>query len=349
MKQNPLRYAAAAVLLGSVVGLALHAARRESAATRAARAFLAVLPPEKATKVRFPFASEERFNWHFVPKSRNGLCFKEMTAEEQKSAWNLLRAGLSADGVKRLETIRQLEDVLHALERGTGPTRDPDLYFVTVFGEPSDRGLWAWRYEGHHISLQWTVRDGKVIADTPQFVGANPAEVREGPMKGTRLLAREEDLAYDLLRSLSEPHRRQAILSANAPADILTGNARRAARQEDRGVAFADLTPVQRRILRELVARHASIRTPEGAKQRLDRADRAGWDRVRFAWMGGLEPGQGHYYRIQGPTFLIEFDNTQNDANHIHTVWRDFNGDFGVDLLAEHYRTSPHLASTNRP
>ena len=348
MKQQPLLAAAFALVLGGVFGVVVHARRRENPATIAARDFLAALGTEKAKKARYAFDSAERFNWHFVPKERNGVSFKEMTPEQRQAALTLLRVGVSAEGVKRLETIRQLENVLHEMEQGRGPLRDPDLYFVTVFGEPSDRGAWGWRYEGHHVSLQWTMRDGNVVATTPQFIGANPAEVREGPMKGTRLLAKEEDLGYALLNALTDAQRQEALISPAAPDDILTGASRRAAIQEDRGIACAHLTEPQKKLLMQLIAQHAALQFPELARKRIAAINSAGLDAVKFAWMGGRERGQGHYYRIQGKTFLIEFDNTQNAANHIHTVWRDFTDDFGPDLLADHYHASPHQIADSR-
>jgi hypothetical protein len=348
MELRPLLSIAAALLLGGTLGAVVHAGRRDSAATQAARAFLATLGPEKARKAHYDFESEERFNWHFIPKPRNGISFKEMTPDQRQAALTLLNVGVSTDGMKRLETVRQLENVLHEMEQGKGPVRDPDLYFVTVFGEPSDKGHWGWRYEGHHVSLQWTMSNGQIRADTPQFLGANPAEVREGPMKGTRVLAQEEDLAYELLATLKDTQRKEAIVQDVAPSEIITGNSRRAAIQEDRGVAYAELSPSQKKVLIKLIEQHASLQTSDLARQRMVALKAAGLDSIKFAWMGGTQKGQGHYYRIQGKTFLIEFDNTQNDANHIHTVWRDFAGDFGVDLLAEHYRAYPHFATTAR-
>ena len=326
--------------------MVVHARRRENPATLAAREFLAALGPEKAKKARYAFDSDERLNWHFVPKERNGVSLKEMSEAQQKAALALVHVGVSQDGMKRLETVRQLENVLQEMEKGSGPTRDPDLYFVTIFGEPSDKGAWGWRYEGHHVSLQWTMRDGRIIADTPQFFGANPAEVREGPMKGTRLLANEEDLAYELLHSLTDAQRKEAILSADAPADILTGAARRAAIQEDKGIALSRLTAPQQKMVARLVTQHAKLQAADRTQKRLSAYQKERLDAIKFAWMGGSERGQGHYYRIQGKTFLIEFDNSQNNANHIHTVWRDFAGDFGADLLAEHYQASAQSSST---
>ncbi len=304
--------------------------------------FLAALTPEQRQKAVFDFDTEERLNWHYVPKERQGLCFKEMSAAQQEAALNLLRVGVSQRGFEKAETIRSLENVLREIEQGQGPIRDPERYFFSVFGDPSATGIWGWRYEGHHISLHWTVIQGQVIATCPQFLGANPAEVRFGPLQGTRALAAEEDLGRALALSLDESQREEAILSATAPPDVITAALRKAAILEDRGIAYRDLSAEQQEKLLALIREHACAQTPELARMRLESVRNAGLDDVKFAWMGSLERGQGHYYRIQGATFLIEYDNTQNDANHIHTVWRDFEGDFGLDLLAHHYRTSSH-------
>jgi hypothetical protein len=202
--------------------------------------------------------------------------------------------------------------------------------------------VWGWRYEGHHISLNWTIVDGRVIASSPQFFGANPARVGSGPLAGTRALAAEEDLGQALVKSLTDEQRKIAVLSAEAPRDIATGNQRVAAIQEDRGIAYKDLSPDQKRMLIALIDEHARVQAAPVAEKRLADVRASGLDRIKFAWMGGLEPGQGHYYRVQGRTFLIEYDNTQNNANHVHTVWRSFKNDFGTDLLAEHYKHAPH-------
>jgi hypothetical protein len=254
---------------------------------------------------------------------------------------SLLRVGLSEKGYTKAETIRALEDVLAEIEKN--PTRrDKELYYFSIFGEPGAKTTWAWRYEGHHLSQNWTVVNGNAIATSPQFFGANPAEVRSGPQKGTRPLAAEEDLAFDLLRSFDEKQRQAALIDAVAPDDILTTNKKEAAIQEDRGLAYAQMNDAQKAMLLKLIEENAASQPQAIARERVARLRAAGLDRVKFAWMGAPEKGQGHYYRIQGPTFLVEFDNTQNDANHIHLVWRDFKGDWGRDLLAEHYKTAQH-------
>lgn len=328
----------------SVIGSA-QAGTPQSAMLRAARAFLATLDPAEKSQAMFPFNSEERFRWFYTPVPRKGISLKEMNETQKKAALDLLGAGLSEKGYSKAETIRKLEDVLRELEQGSGPKRDPELYFFTFFGEPSESGAWGWRYEGHHCSQNWTMVNGRSISglsSSPQFFGANPAEVRSGPMKGTRVLAAEEDLGRSLVKSLSPAQRGEAVLSATAPAEILTNNQRTAAIQEDKGIAYARLSKEEQGTLLALIEEYLSAQPKALARARLEKIRKVGLDNIKFAWMGGFEDGEGHYYRVQGSTFLIEFDNTQNNANHIHCVWRDFNGDWGADLLAEHYRNSPH-------
>jgi len=311
------------------------------AMAKAADAFLAALDPARRAKAALPFHSAERLDWHFVPRDRQGAPLKQMSADERRAALALLRSGLSARGFTKVDTILHLEEVLFAIEGSA--MRDPGLYYFTVFGRPSDKGAWGWRYEGHHVSLNWTVLDGRVVGSAPQFLGANPADVRDGSQKGTRALAAEEDLGRAFVKSLAAPQRSEAVVSADAPRDILTGASREAAIQEDRGLAYARLSQEQQGLLLSLIQEYASTQPLAVAQARLARV-KADLPGVKFAWMGGLEKGQGHYYRIQGATFLIEYDNTQNGANHVHSVWRDFKGDWGKDLLAEHYRVAPHHA-----
>jgi hypothetical protein len=296
-----------------------------------AKVFLSSLRPEQRAKAVLPFDAEERFNWYYVPRARQGIPLGDLDDAQQKAALALLSASLSAQGYKKVETIRSLENVLREIEGDTsGSRRNPAFYYLTFFGEPGEKSVWGWRYEGHHVSLHWTSISGKVVASSPQFLGANPAQVRRpGPLEGTRALPAEEDLGRALVKSLTPEQRAVAVLSGNAL-------------HEDRGIAYRRLGTDQQGMLLALIRQHAAAQPSEIARQRLDAIRKAGLDGIKFAWMGGLEPGQGHYYRIQGPTFLIEYDNTQNDANHVHTVWRDFKGDFGADLLREHYQAHPH-------
>ena len=326
------------------VSMSIPASADDSPATTmaaAARTLLGTLDPAQKTKAQLPFDSEERFNWFYIPKDRVGLPLKQMTPAQREATLALLHAGLSEKGYTKAEAIRALEPVLAEIEKNP-VRRDPELYYVSIFGDPSPSGTWGWRYEGHHLSQNWTVVRGQSIASSPQFFGSNPAEVRDGPKKGTRVLAAEEDLARALLEGLTEAQRAKAVISTEAPDDMLTANNRKAAMQEDRGLSHEELTPEQRGLLMAVIEEYAGAQQRSIAQKRLEAVRTAGLGKVKFAWMGGLERGKRHYYRVQGPTFLIEYDNTQNDANHIHAVWRDFNGDFGVDLLEEHYKNSAH-------
>jgi hypothetical protein len=306
-----------------------------------AQAFLATLSSEQKAKATFAFESEERFNWHFIPRERKGLPWADMGPTQEKAAIELLKASLSAKGYHKAETIRALENVLKEIEKGSGPVRDPQRYFFSLFGTPAAKGVWGWRYEGHHMSLQWTVIDGKVAGSTPQFMGTNPGEVRiEHAMKGTRVLGTEEDLGFKLVGSLDEKQLKTAIIDPKAPNDILTTNQREASIQADTGIAYSELKADQKKTLMSLIEEVATTQNESIAKDRLDKVKKAGLDSIKFAWMGATKRNEGHYYRIQGKTFLIEYDNTQNNANHVHLVWRDFKGDFGADLLAEHYKSA---------
>lgn len=305
----------------------------------AANAFLASLTPQQRAQATFPFADDERFDWHFIPKPRKGLPLRDMTPEQRKLAQALLAAGLSQQGYIKAVSIMSLEQVLKILEGGKGPMRDPDGYFFTVFGEPSATGTWGYRVEGHHLSQNYTIVNGQVQG-APSFFGTNPAEIIEGPRKGLRVLAREEDLGRQLVKSLNADQKRTAIVSKQAPKDILTEASRKAALNgQPSGIQASQLTAPQRSILQSLLDEYCENMTDQIDQRREEQIKKAG-DRVYFAWAGGEEPGQGHYYRIQTASFLVEFDNTQDHANHIHSVWRDFDGDFGQDLLKVHYQSS---------
>lgn len=321
-----------------------HAPGEDMAA--AARAWLAALDPALRAQATFPFTDAERENWHFIPRARQGVPFKAMSPAQQEAARALLATALSAHGVLRVEAIRGLEEVLRTIEGAA--RRDSALYYVTVFGEPAEHGAWGWRVEGHHLSVNLTVIDGHAFSTTPLFMGANPAEVRlPGPAQGRRALAEEEDLGRALVQSLDPAQLQAALLSATAPGEIITGSDRQAKLEQPAGVSYAALTPPQQAHFIGLVRLYASRLRPELAEAELQKIADRGWNTLTFAWAGGRARGEPHYYRIHGPHFVIEYDNTQNDANHVHTVWRDFTGDFGRDLLREHYQASH--ASPARP
>jgi hypothetical protein len=239
-------------------------------------------------------------------------------------------------------TIIGLENVLKEIEKGTGPVRDPEMYFISIFGDPSTKGRWGWRFEGHHIAFNFTVVGGSMVATTPAFLGSNPAEVREGPRKGLRALGPEEDLGRALVQALSEQQKATAIFDKTALKDIVSFNSQKANPLSPSGIGYGQLNEKQKKMLDALIEEYLGRMPDDVASERRQKLKKAGMDGVYFAWAGGTEVRQPHYYRVQGATFLVEYDNTQNDANHIHSVWRDFDGDFGRDLLKEHYQSTPH-------
>jgi hypothetical protein len=307
----------------------------------AAEAFLASLSADQRAAAHFSFGDDERLNWHFIPRPRRGLPLRDMDEGQRELVRTLLRTGLSARGMRKVEDIISLEVVLRELG-GNPAVRDPELYFVSIFGDPSGSGPWGWRFEGHHLSLNFTVVVGAPLAWAPAFLGANPAEVRRGSRAGLRALAEEEDLARALVRSLDDAQRRVAVVDVAAPSDILTGNALAVDPLEPGGIPITDLDPRQVDQLVRLLDEYLGRMSDELAASRRARIEASDLARITFAWAGSLAAGEPHYYRIQGPSFLVEYDNTQNDANHIHSVWRDFDGDFGRDLLRDHYAAHPH-------
>jgi hypothetical protein len=336
------RVGVAALVVSAAVLAPIVAAERSSAAMAAAGTrFIASLTPEQRQQASFAFDGEERLRWHFIPTEtfpRKGLLVRDMSEAQRTLARDLLKTGLSQRGYMTASQIMDLETVLGALEaeqRAAAPPRadgraapaplerNPQKYFFSIFGTPSAKDTWGWRVEGHHVSLHFTVVNGSLVAGAPTFFGSNPAEVRQGPKKGLRILGAEEDAARALVESLDAPQKAKAIITTTAPSDMLTMNQN-------------DIKPL------EPIGLDAGAMTADIAADRTAKLKKAGVEKIAFAWAGETERGRKHYYRIQGPTFLVEYDNTQNDGNHIHSVWRDFNGDFGRDLLREHLRSVAH-------
>ena len=318
-----------------------HHGHAVSLMTETANRFLAALDPDQRAKATFPFGDDERMDWHYIPKERKGLTIGEMSPYQRHLATALLASGLSQAALIKAVTIMSLEDVLKTMEHGTGPRRDPENYHFTIFGTPSDSGTWGWRVEGHHLSQNYTVANGQVV-DGPSFFGSNPAEVRQGPRKGLRVLSAEDDMGFELIRTLDEPARKVAIVDATAYKDILSTNSRKAALAgQPSGLAAAKMSANQFDALRALAELYARNLPDELAQRRMRQIEQAGRN-AWFAWAGGTNPGDPHYYRVQTESFLIEMDDTQDHANHIHSVWRDLRDDFGGDLLKAHYETSHH-------
>ena len=300
--------------------------------------FLASLSAQQRNNGVYAFDDEERLNWHFIPRDRNGIPFRSMNEPQREAAENLLRTFFSAKGYQRAEAVRGLESVLAEIEVNGRFDRDPELYFITIFGTPGLNNDWALRYEGHHLAYNWTFVRGVGIASSPQFFGSNPAEVKAGENIGTRVLATEEDIARELVNSLNPNQQATAVLEAEVPRDIFTAAEKEISPLENSGISYSELDSQQKRTLISLVEELASMQPEVIAQQRMDSIRSAGLDGIKFTWIGGMERGDPHYYRLQGSNFLIEYDNTQNNANHIHLVWRDFAGDFGRDLIRMHYQ-----------
>ncbi len=326
------------LLFSLIITLPLLAGESEPAAASkvAADKFLASLDPAEKTKAALPFTSDERENFRYTPRDRAGLPLKEMTATQREAAMALLDSAMSEKGKLKATQIMSLEGILAEIENNP-LKRDSAKYYVAIFGTPGDPKGWGWRFEGHHISINITFVAGKGISVTPSFMGSNPGEVRQGAQKGLRVLAAEEDLARTLTTALLAAGKTKVIFSEKAPAEILSFENRKATALDPVGVLSSDLTGTQRSALLSLISEYTGRYRPEIAATDMEKIKAAGLEKIRFGWAGGTKPGDAYYYRIQGPTFLMEAANTQNDANHLHATWRDFTGDFGHDLLGEHF------------
>jgi hypothetical protein len=292
-------------------------------------------------KVGYSFSDESRQNWHFFPDNmvdRSGVSLKNLNESQKDKLTELLAVFLSESGLSKTQEIMGLESVLFEIEKNK--IRDPELYYVAFFGKPgSDK--WAWKFEGHHLSLNFTVINGKVAA-APRFMGANPAKVLSGPKKGFRALGVEEDLAFDLLNSFNENELRAAIISEKTYGEIVTFNKSSVNPFQKSGLLYSSMNDDCRMKISKLIQTYLENLPQDQAKARWNSIDKSELRNVTFSWAGSKVRGSAYYYRIQGKTFLIEFDNSQNAAAHIHAVWRDFDNDFGKDLIREHYKKSEH-------
>ncbi|MXX65949.1 MAG: DUF3500 domain-containing protein [Chloroflexi bacterium] len=327
------------------------AVKRTPAAARrlvnSARRFLDALDAAQLEEAQRPFEDVLRFEWNYVPVLRSGLRLDAMTGPQRKRAKELLDAALSVRGARQAREIIDHEAVLGEWEAMSGVehdtrvmlARNPLFYYFSVFGEPGGSDPWGIKVGGHHIGVNINVIDGDYIAPVPLFLGANPAEVKHGPKIGHRILAEEEDLARALLRSLSPDQKRLAIVDPVAPFDILTVNYRTIKPgMTPKGIPFQNLDGEQRARLARLVKHYVDRAAEDVAGTQWRRIERTELGQSGFAWAGPERKGSGHYYTIGSPGFVIEYDNVQNQANHIHSVWRDFSNDWGGDLLAAHYR-----------
>lgn len=344
MKRIAMGMTVAALALVASAALAWRGGPSGSEMTTAAGKFIESLTAEQRSKALLAFDVPERTDWHYIPKpSRKGLQVKEMTDPQRLAAFDLLHCALSDAGYGKTRKIMQLEAVLRELEKSrTGaPLRDPDRYYFTLFGQPTPEGRWGLSVEGHHLSLNFVVAGGKVVSSTPTFLGANPGKLLAdyGPEfpKGLRVLAKEEELAYQLLGSLTPEQRKVAIVADKAPNDVRGAGQASPPLSPAVGLAAKDMTPEQRQVLKALIAEYAHTLPADVAAARLEAIEQAGFDGITFCWAGSDQPEVGHDYRIQGATFLIEFNNTQPDsagnlANHVHSTWHSLKGNFDVPL-----------------
>jgi hypothetical protein len=315
--------------------------------TKAANAFIADLDDAAKAKAMMAFDDPARMDWHNIPKpERKGLQFRDMTTGQRDLCYELLKSSLSETGYQKAINVMALESNLKEGEKDLkdSPLRDPQRYFLTIFGTPSAKGTWGWSFEGHHLSLNFVIVDSAVVSDTPSFWGSNPATVKVyvegGPQVGTRNLADEEQLAFDLVNALDKEQQKVAIIAETAPAEYRNAGNPLPPSGAPEGIQAAKMNESQKKLLNELLEVYCNHLAPAIANQNLERIKLEGIDRIHFAWAGSIEPGVGHYYRVQGPSFLLEFVNIQSDpqgnkANHIHSVWRNLNGDFGKTLSSQ--------------
>ncbi len=302
-----------------------------------ARAFLATLDDAQRKKAALAFDSPALRDWHFVPRERPGLALADMNAAQKNALHDLLHTALAAQGYLKVTGVVRLESILHEIESRPGAPatfRDPGRYAIVFFGTPGPQP-WAWRFEGHHVSMHFCSVDD-ATSSTPFFLGSNPARVPSGPEAGWRLLASEEDLGRELYVALTTEQRAQALLAGDVPGVIL-GPGRDSGFEKPQGLACAEMDAAQRALLERLLAQFVDDLAPELAAREWERIRTNGLERIRFAWCGGTRPGEPHYWRLHGPHFVVEYDNVQNGANHVHTLWRDLENDFGGDLLRRHH------------
>ena len=330
-------------ILAYPISAKIHASTTEEAISdmrETALRLIASLDASQKQKLLFDFKDDNRYSFKFTPGDRKGLPMKEISAHQRPLAMALINSPLSHRGQIKASAIMSLEHILLELEQGKGPKRDPELYYLSIFGTPSSSQTWGWRIEGHHLALYYTIVDGKEFVGTPSFFGSNPATVKQGPRTGLRVLAGEEDLARSLMSSLSDAQLKKVVFTNAAPADIFSGEKRKVTALEPVGILASELSNAQKEKLKLLIREYVERLRPELAQETLKRIEKTGWNNIRFGWAGTTKPGEAHYYRVQGPAFLFEYDNIQNNNNHIHAVWRDFENDYGDDLLARHYKKS---------
>ena len=310
-----------------------------------ANAFIGTLNDAQKTAALYPFDTAERYRFMYVPlEDRKGISMNELNAAQQAAVMDLLKTSLSEETVQKVKSIMLLDNVLKELEhrKADDHFRDPGKYFLTIFGIPSAKTIWGWRFEGHHVAFHFSANKKELVAGTPSFLGSNPAIVLQGPQKNQEVLKEETDRGFALLHALSADELKKAIIDSVAPGEIITAASRKAMIAHPAGIRYSELSPPNQQLLLQLLTMYIHRYTKLFADNMLKQIQAAGLNNLWFTWAGYTEHvlGKPYYYRIQGPSIIIEYDNSQNNANHIHTVIRDLNNDFGGDMLLEHYRES---------
>ena len=305
-----------------------------TAMTIRAAQFLDSLPDDLKAKATFEYDDPERQNWHFIPKDRPGVGLWDLEGDALSAAEKFVSTGLSAAGYETILKVRSLEEVLYLFEKGEEQVRrkkrHPHKYSICIFGTPAKTGAWGWRFEGHHISLNYTVKDGTIVSSTPEFLGASPGLVQAGPGKSLRVLGRREDLGRQILKTC--PAEKQSVLwiSKKPPREIRGPGAAQPMTGEAQGLKYSEMTVQQQKLLKDLLAEYLKAVPITVVKSRMQTINESGMDNITFGWWGGSELNEPHHYVVQGTTFVIEYNNTQNKANHVHSFWRNLGGDFNL-------------------
>lgn len=309
-----------------------------------ANSFLNLLSEDLRMEAQFALEDSERFNMNYVPIPRKGPTFHDFDGPQKEAALALLASSLSQEGLKKTKEIMELEKVLRIIENDDNdkmpdgrPRRDPLNYHFCIFGDPSPTSPWGWRFEGHHVSLNFTSHDGNLVSGTPAFMGTNPGIIRTGEHRGKQVLQKESELGFALVNALDKNQLAVAKFADKAPPEIITANHRKVEGVEKKGIAYSDLSEDQKKIFMELLEVYIGNYIFEFSEVFKKKIEQAGLENLSFAWAGSMKEGVANYYRIHGPMLLIEFDNTQNNANHMHTVIRDLTNDYAEDILQKHY------------
>ena len=304
------------------------------AMAHSAARFLESLDHSQKLKATFKYDDPERLNWHFIPRERLGLGLWDLDGAARDAADDLVRSALTQAGYHKTLEIRSLEEVLYLFEGGEEAERrtkrHPHRYYISIFGTPGTKGLWGWRFEGHHLSLNFSIHNGKIVSSTPEFFGANPGLIDAGPGRSLRVLGKREDIARQILKATAVDKQEQLWLSKEAPKDIRGGGVAQPVIDKPQGMRYADMSPEQQKLLKELLAEYLTAMPAPVVRERMQAIQKAGLDDIHFGWWGGSELNEPHHYVVQGGTFVIEYNNTQNSANHVHAIWRNVAGDFNV-------------------